>query len=246
MLQSIYNCENHYIEIGIDEAGRGPLFGRLYVSAVVLPKIEYESLKLVPTNEILSIDKTSVHLKNIKAIGWKDIKDSKKIKSKTKMKACAEFIQKNALAYSIQYIEHSRIDEINIRQAVFEGMHNCIRNIITQLVGSCVKNMFLLIDGNDFKPFRSFIEETGEIFTLPYKTIEGGDNKYLAIAAASILAKYTRDTYIEELCKENPELDEKYGMNKNMGYGTKKHLEGIEKYGITQWHRKTYGSCKGK
>jgi len=165
------------------------------------------------------------------------------------MKACAEFIQKNALAYSIQYIEHSRIDEINIRQAVFEGMHNCIRDIVSQLTlldSSPVKNMFLLIDGNDFKPFRSFIPETGEIFTLPYKTIEGGDNKYLAIAAASVLAKHARDTYIQELCKENPELDEKYAMNKNMGYGTKKHLEGIVKYGITQWHRKTYGICKGK
>jgi ribonuclease HII len=232
MLQPIYDTENNYCEIGIDEAGRGPLFGRLYVSAVVLPKIK--EFEIMPTDKF--------------SISWKDIKDSKKIKSKEKMKACAEFIQKNALAYSIQYIEHSRIDEINIRQAVFEGMHNCIRDILLQCtIDVDVKTMFLLIDGNDFKPFRTFIPENGgEIFTLPYKTIEGGDNKYLAIAAASVLAKHARDTYIQDLCQQNPELDEKYAMSKNMGYGTKLHLEGIVKYGITQWHRKTYGICKGK
>uniref|UniRef100_A0A6C0HYG4 ribonuclease H n=1 Tax=viral metagenome TaxID=1070528 RepID=A0A6C0HYG4_9ZZZZ len=227
MLLPIYDSDNFHIEIGIDEAGRGPLFGRLYVAAVILPKIE--------------IDQQNIATKKI--INWNSIKDSKKIKSKEKMKLCAEFIQKNVLAYSVKYIEHDRIDEINIRQCVFEGMHECIRDIISQLKDS-PKNMFLLIDGNDFKPFRTYIQETSEIFTLPYKTIEGGDNKYLAIAAASILAKYSRDTYIEELCQQNKYLDENYGINNNMGYGTKQHLEGIVKYGITQWHRKTYGICK--
>ena len=222
MLQEKYDSNNN-IEIGIDEAGRGPLFGRLYVSAVIIPK-------------------------NINIIEWKDIKDSKKIKSKNKMAICAEFIKKNALAYSIQFIEHDRIDEINIRQAVFEGMHNCIKEIIDKLhslpENILTKDLFLLVDGNDFKPFRTYVKDTDEIVTLPYTTIEGGDNKFLAIAAASILAKHTRDTYISELCQQNPLLDEKYGLTKNMGYGTKMHLEGIVKYGITQWHRKTYGLCK--
>lgn len=222
MLQQKYDSNNN-IEIGIDEAGRGPLFGRLYVAAVILPK-------------------------NINIIDWRNIKDSKKIKSKNKMAICAEFIKKNALAYSIQFIEHDRIDEINIRQAVFEGMHNCIKEIIDKLhnlpENILTKDLFLLVDGNDFKPFRTYVKDTDEIVTLPYTTIEGGDNKYLAIAAASILAKHTRDTYISELCQQNPLLDEKYGISKNMGYGTKMHLEGIVKYGITQWHRKTYGLCK--
>jgi ribonuclease HII len=182
MLLPIYDSENFHIEIGIDEAGRGPLFGRLYVAAVILPKIQINEQNIV----------------NKKIINWNSIKDSKKIKSKEKMKLCADFIEKNALAYSVKYIEHDRIDEINIRQSVFEGMHECIRDVILRVQDS-PKNMFLLIDGNDFKPFRTYIQETNEIFTLPYKTIEGGDNKYLAIAAASILAKYARDTYIEEL-----------------------------------------------
>jgi ribonuclease HII len=230
MLPSIYDSFKEQLEIGIDEAGRGPLFGRLYVAAVVLPKIK--------EGEVL--EKRSRNA----PIQWIDIKDSKKIKSKEKMAKCAEFIQQESIAYSVQCIEHTRIDEINIRQAVFEGMHACIADIIGQLSETSPKNMFLLVDGNDFKPFRTYIHSSDEIFTLPYTTIEGGDNKYLAIAAASILAKHHRDTYIHDLCKHHPELDEKYGLNKNMGYGTKLHLEGIVKYGITQWHRKTYGKCK--
>jgi len=227
MLQPIYNCQQNVFEIGIDEAGRGPLFGRLYVAAVVLPKID-------------TAKKTSSSCS--KQIDWCDIKDSKKIKSLKKMKHCAEFIQQNALAYSIQYIEHDRIDEINIRQAVFEGMHACIRDIITKLPENT--EMFLLIDGNDFKPFRIFDESSQKIMTIPYTTIEGGDNKFLAIAAASILAKHARDTYINELCQQYPELNDKYSIGKNMGYGTKLHMEGIKKYGITEWHRTSYKPCK--
>ena len=74
--------------------------------------------------------------------------------------------------------------------------------------------------------------------------IEGGDNKYTSIAAASILAKVERDKYIEELCISNPELIEYYGIDSNKGYGSKKHMDGIKQHGITKWHRKTFGICK--
>jgi ribonuclease HII len=94
-----------------------------------------------------------------------------------------------------------------------------------------------LVDGNYFNPFT-------EVETIKYKMIEGGDNKYTSIAAASILAKTERDKYIEELCKENPELVERYDINSNKGYGSKKHMDGIKQYGITKWHRKTFGICK--
>ena len=67
----------------------------------------------------------------------------------------------------------------------------------------------------------------------------------MAIAAASILAKTARDNYVLELCEQYPLLKERYGMDKNMGYGTKQHLDGIRQYGITQWHRRTFGElCK--
>jgi ribonuclease HII len=79
---------------------------------------------------------------------------------------------------------------------------------------------------------------------IPHITIPGGDNLFVAIACASILAKTARDEYILELCEQYPYLKTNYGIEKNMGYGTKTHLDGIKTHGITQWHRKTYGICK--
>ena len=79
---------------------------------------------------------------------------------------------------------------------------------------------------------------------IPYTCIEGGDNKYLSIAAASIIAKVERDKYIYDLCDKNPELETYYGIRSNKGYGTSKHIEGIKENGISEWHRKTFGICK--
>ena len=67
---------------------------------------------------------------------------------------------------------------------------------------------------------------------------------YASIAAASIIAKVERDRYIEELCDLNPELKEKYSIHTNKGYGAQKHINGIKQYGISKWHRKTFGICK--
>ena len=79
---------------------------------------------------------------------------------------------------------------------------------------------------------------------LLYKVMRIGDNEFVAIAAASILAKVYRDDYIAELCEKYPALSEYYSIDKNKGYGAKVHMEGIRKYGITQWHRKSFGICK--
>jgi ribonuclease HII len=206
------------VEIGIDEAGRGPMFGRLYVAAVVLPR-----------------DGSFFH---------KDIKDSKKIKSVKKMKECFDYIIQNSVYYAIHFVEHDVIDKINIRQAVFQGMHACIKDIYDRM--ESLSKLQLLIDGNDFKPYVFFDETRQNIVTLPYETVEGGDNTYMSIAAASILAKYSRDEYIHKLCESYPDLVSKYSIHTNMGYGTKKHLEGINEHGISQWHRTTYGVCKSK
>jgi len=192
------------------------MFGRLYVGAVILPKDD------------------GFHHE------W--MKDSKKFHSTKKIHQVAEYIKSNALAWSVQYIEADVVDEINIRQSVFRGMHSAIREILPANMDS--RKVFLLIDGNDFRPFTQFDPETEEIRVVPHETIEGGDNKYTAIAAASILAKVARDDYIAELCVEHPELVTRYGLDKNKGYGTKQHMEGIIAHGISQWHRKTYGLCK--
>jgi ribonuclease HII len=213
-LETYYDASHQY-EIGVDEAGRGPLFGRLYVASAVLPKTD------------------DFHHE------W--MKDSKKFHSKKKIKEVSDYIKEHAITWSIQYIEADIIDSINIRKAVFRGMHNAIRDV---LLKTGLENIFLLIDGNDFRPFSYFDEAAEKIHTLPHETIKGGDNKYTAIAAASILAKVARDEYIAELSTKHPELNERYGLETNQGYGTKKHLDGILEHGITQWHRQTYGRCK--
>jgi ribonuclease HII len=123
-------------------------------------------------------------------------------------------------------------------------MHNSIINVRKKLISIKNNNIHiqLLIDGNYFNPVK--VISDSKIEFIPHLCIEGGDNKYSAIAAASILAKVSRDNYIVELVKEYPDLAEKYGIDTNKGYGAKKHLDGIQKHGITKWHRKTFGICK--
>ena len=82
------------------------------------------------------------------------------------------------------------------------------------------------------------------LYVYKHECVKGGDDHYASISAASILAKVERDKYIIEMCKEYPELNTFYNLEKNKGYGAKVHLEGIKKYGITKWHRKSFGSCK--
>ena len=210
-LNKFYNEDSELLEIGIDEAGRGPLFGRVYTGAVVLPKdVDFEFDKM---------------------------KDSKKFSSVKKINEVAEYIKEKALAWSVTYNDEKVVDNINIRQSVLSSMHNSIKNVMTT-----DNEYLLLVDGNDFRPYMMFKDD--EYLPVKHICIEGGDNKYCAIAAASILAKTERDKYIYELCEENPELKEKYGIDRNKGYGTKTHLDGIKNFGITKWHRKTYGICK--
>ena len=232
-LIKFYNDNSDLLEIGVDEAGRGPLFGRVYTAAVILPKED--------GGNVCETEK--------KVFDYHKMKDSKKFTSSKKILEVAEHIKANALAWSVTYNDETTIDKINIRQAVLNSMHQSIKNVMDTYnnvdTGKNIatdKEYFLLVDGNDFKPYLRFQDD--HFVQVNHTCIEGGDNKYCAIAAASILAKTERDKYIEELCEEHPELKEKYGLEKNKGYGTKQHLDGIKEYGISKWHRKTYGICK--
>jgi ribonuclease HII len=221
-LQPYYDIANT-LEIGLDEAGRGPLFGRLYVAAAILPK-----------------DDSFRHA---------DIKDSKKFSSKKKIKEVSDYIKANSIAWSIQYIEAEEIDRINILQAVLKAMHLCIGEIIAKMTAihgtACpLSDYFLMVDGNQFKPYMCYNDATGELECIRHEMIEGGDNKYTSIAAASILAKVERDEYIADLCRHSPDLISRYHLDTNMGYGTKQHMLGIAEYGITDLHRKSYKPCK--
>jgi len=220
LLKKFYHSDLNIVEIGADEAGRGPMFGRVYSGAVVLPK-----------------DDSFDHYK---------MKDSKKFTSKNpkKIQEVADYIKTHAIAWAVEYEDECVIDEINILQATQSAMHKAIRNVMKQIKDLDTNNLFLLIDGNYFKQLTVFNKSNNRIENAKFDTIEGGDNKFTSIAAASILAKVERDKYIEELCLENPELVEKYGIDSNKGYGSKIHMDGIKKYGITKWHRRTFGLCK--
>ena len=118
-------------------------------------------------------------------------------------------------------------------------MHTCITEILKKTKIE-IPSVLLLVDGNYFRPYIKFNEETETLQTAAYETVEKGDGTYSSIAAASILAKNERDAYIEDLCEKNPDLKEKYSLHTNMGYGTKAHYDGIRQHGITEWHRKSY------
>ncbi|NDC83909.1 ribonuclease HII [bacterium] len=208
-------------EIGVDEAGRGPLFGRLYVAATILPK-----------------DPSFRH-------DW--MKDSKRFSSHKKIREVAEYIKSNAVAWTVRFCEAEVIDEINIRQAVLKTMRECCADLIERIKergGDSMEGIRLLIDGNDFPAYTVFDPDTETLVEVESHTVEGGDNQYTCIAAASILAKVARDDWIDELCKEFPCLIEWYGIDRNKGYGTAEHMRGIRERGITNWHRRSYGPCK--
>ena len=223
-LLSYYNDDANIIEIGVDEVGRGPLFGRVYTAAVILPSSKSNGLSNIEFD-------------------YSKIKDSKKFHSKKKITEVANYIKENAISWSVAYMDETVIDDINILQATQMAMHKCINDIINKNNLS-PDNTLLLIDGNYFKPIAIFNKTSNQLSTYNNVCVEGGDNKYVSIAAASILAKVARDEYIEGLCKQYPELIEHYGIDSNKGYGAKKHLDGIKEHGITIWHRRTFGICK--
>lgn len=222
-LMKFYDENTNSLEISTDEVGRGPLFGRVYAAAVILPKND-----------------SFQHFM---------MKDSKKFTSDKKIQEVSDYIKNNAIAWSIHFEDEKTIDNINILQASQQAMHKCIREIMQKMTKKCEENdeikpsFKILVDGNYFNPVILFNKQTQKLEPIDHICIQGGDNKYSSIAAASILAKVERDKYIKELCIQYPYLSERYSIHSNKGYGAKIHIEGIKQYGITEWHRKTFGIC---
>ena len=115
-------------------------------------------------------------------------------------------------------------------------------DIIQQIIDNedmeSISKLRLKVDGNYFNDYTQFMND--EIMVIPHECVIKGDDKVKAISAASILAKVDRDLYIEDICKTHPDLDEKYDLVKNKGYGTKKHREGIQQFGYSEFHRKSF------
>ena len=145
------------------------------------------------------------------------LNDSKKLTDK-KRRELFPIIQERAIAYGIAFASEQEIDELNILQATFLAM----KRAIAQLEG---KADFALIDGN---------RETD--FGVPCMTVVKGDSRSANIAAASVLAKVTRDIYMENLAEEYPQ----YGFEIHKGYGTKAHYAALTEHGMCPAHRRTF------
>ena len=184
------NYSRHKIEAGTDEAGRGCLSGPVVAAAVILPEKFHHEL----------------------------LNDSKQLSEK-KRQELRPYIEEQALAYAVAFVDHKEVDEINVLQASIMGMHRSIEQLSLQ-------PEFIIVDGNKFKSYKE----------IPHQTIVKGDAKFMSIAAASVLAKTYRDEYMEKIHKEYPQ----YNWKKNKGYPTKEHREAIREFGITQYHRKTF------
>lgn len=146
------------------------------------------------------------------------LNDSKQLSERQRYTLRRE-IEQVATAWGIGVASVEEIDAMNILNASILAMHRAIDAL-------AVRPEYLLIDGNRFKPYG----------TLPYSCEVKGDARYMSIAAASILAKTSRDDYMKELAAKYPQ----YGWEINKGYPTKKHRQAIEEYGITPYHRKTF------
>ncbi|MBL7909679.1 MAG: ribonuclease HII [Bacteroidia bacterium] len=182
--------DKNLTEAGCDEAGRGCLAGPVYAAAVILPK-NYRN---------------------------KWLNDSKKLSDADRYELRPE-IEEKALTWAVGIVDHKEIDEINILNASFLGMHRAVDRlkIIPEL---------LLIDGNRFKAYKN----------IPHQCIIKGDGKFLSIAAASILAKTYRDDFMKSAALIHPQ----YSWESNMGYPTKKHREAIRQHGVSPIHRLTF------
>lgn len=145
------------------------------------------------------------------------LNDSKKLSDK-KRRELFPIIKESAIAYGIAFADHAEIDKINILQATFLAMERAILQLQ-------VRPEYALIDGNRAKDFG-----------LPVKTVVHGDSLSASIAAASILAKVTRDDWMDTAAKEYPE----YKFEVHKGYGTKAHYEALDQFGPCDIHRMTF------
>lgn len=175
---------------GIDEAGRGPLYGPVCAAAVILPK--------------------DCHIEGMN--------DSKKLSEKKRERLFTEILNR-AVAYGIGYASSAEIDRINILNATYLAMMRAYDSMNIQAD-------FVWIDGNKIPP----------AFPVKAKALVKGDTKCASIAAASILAKVSRDRLMRQHDTVHPE----YGFAKHKGYPTKAHYESIRMHGVLPEHRKSF------
>lgn len=146
------------------------------------------------------------------------LNDSKKLTDSQRY-TLRPMIEAEALSFAVAHVFQGEIDEINILNASIKAMHLALDKLN-------LKPAFIAVDGNRFKTYKN----------IPHECVIKGDGKYLNIAAASVLAKTYRDDFMKKLDLKHPQ----YQWKKNKGYPTSAHREGIQKYGITEYHRTSF------
>ena len=208
------SADGGFLEVGVDESGRGTLISAVVAGAAVMPPLEH--FPEGPDRDM-----------------YLSITDSKKLTAKRR-DALEKFIKTHAVAWGVGVVGAVEVDEINILQAAFKAMHVAIAAVVEKLPSDTKQpqplRVRVLVDGNRFKPYGD----------LPYECIVKGDANVLSIAAGSILAKTEHDRIIRDLVEEDPTTYAKYDLLNNMGYATKKHVAAIKEYGLTPEHRKSF------
>jgi ribonuclease HII len=199
------------VEVGLDEAGRGSLWGRLYVGAVIMS----------PEDD--------AYFDN--GVALRQITDSKKLTPRRRA-ILADFIRENAIEATVAWAEPPEIDEVNILQADMAAMHRALDSLDTPF-------QRILVDGDCWRPWIG-----GDGGVVPAVTVVDGDASCLSIAAASIMAKEAHDAWVRAEVAARPELDERYGLGRNMGYGTAAHMEGLRVHGADVLHRRSFAPVR--
>lgn len=138
----------------------------------------------------------------------------------------------NTCKYGIGFIEREELDEIGLavsRRLIF---HRAIDNLFKRNPNTTVSRF--IVDGTLFEPYGN----------IPYTCEPKADARYACVSAASIIAKHVGDMWVYNLCDDEPEMAKRYDWKKNKCYPTPKHLEAIKQFGVTKYHRMTYGPCK--
>lgn len=194
-VQNLYRLEQEtgvQLIAGVDEAGRGSLFGPMVVGAAILPANLY-----LPR-----------------------LNDSKKLSPKVRA-ALYEEIVAQAVAFSAVEVSVEEIDAVNIYRATLLGMRRAVESL-------SVQPEFVLVDAMPLE------------LSMPTRSIIRGDTLSASIAAASIVAKVTRDRLLEKFAEKFPA----YGLEKNKGYGTRAHMAAIKSFGYTDLHRRSFEPVK--
>lgn len=152
------------------------------------------------------------------------VRDSKKLSSRARAKA-VDYIKETAIEYAIVFKDNNCVDDRNILQATYDAMHDGLDSLSTPFD-------HILVDGDKFRPYLGRDDWVGHTCVI------GGDNTYLSIGAASILAKEARDAFMREV-SQDPKYSV-YGWDSNVGYGSSKHMEAIREHGLSDLHRKTF------